>query len=209
MLRSWGGPDLPCDLGVRAQPLCSLSLPQLGDSPSGALPVQDTPCRPGKHRPAWVGPGISSLPYGTVRRRPEGLPKDSQHLPTKSLLGMWALTHLALGHSGVSLKRAHGAGALGPWRGPHSSRQGSLPRCVIEREWGIPWAVGRSRAWPLGARGTALLDTQQPVHRSLWEGRPARRPASCPQATAPGLWLAPGGLVAALEGPRTLPKLKA
>lgn len=164
-----------------AQPLCSLSASAWGSS-RGAPPDQDTPCPPGKHRPARVGPGLSSLPMDSAQAR--GLAQGRPAPPTRVTTGDVGADPPGSGSLRSELEE-------GPWgRCPgtlagSSFLQARVPAQVRDRE----------REWPFcGLWGGAEHSRQEPgaPHTStcsgLWEGSPARRPAPAlePQRLACG-----------------------
>lgn len=118
-----------------------LSLPLLGDAPSGASACQGPPC---PHRstvqPGWGLNTHLSL-MGQCTKRPEGLTRTAPSYPCH-YWGCEQLSHLALGHPEVSLKRTHQAGALGPWQGP--LLQARVPTQVREGENGHPVCWGEA-----------------------------------------------------------------
>lgn len=112
-----------------------LSLPLLGDAPSGTSACQGPPC---PHRstvqPGW-GLNTHLTLTGQCTKRPEGLTRTAPSYPCH-YWGCEQLSHLALGHPEVSLKRTHQAGALGPWQGL------LLQARYVRERMGIPCAGG-------------------------------------------------------------------
>lgn len=173
MLRSWGGSAWPCDLGAVSWASTTLSakgkgghspvlsLPLLGDAPSGASACQGPPC---PHRntvqPGWGLNTHLSL-MGQCTKRPEGLTRTAPSYPCH-YWGCEQLSHLALGHPEVSLKRTHQAGALGPWQGP--LLQVRVPTQVREGENGHPVCWGGAghgcTSWVPGAWRTLTCNSQ-------------------------------------------------
>lgn len=147
MLRSWGGPARPCNLGgvswasntlsakgKRGHSPCALSASPWGCSQwDFCLPRTSCPHR-STVQPGW-GLNTHLTLTGQCTKRPEGLTRTAPSYPCH-YWGCEQLSHLSLGHPEVSLKRTHQAGALGPWQGL------LLQARYVRERMGIPCAGG-------------------------------------------------------------------
>lgn len=119
----------------------------LGDTSSGATACRGPSLPPQKHHSAWIRPLCLPSPLTELcTERPEGFPRAASSVLPISLLERQLQTHLAGGHTEVSLEGPAGS-SPGPWHGPHSP-EGPLP--VPEQgATGHPLGHGEERGpWP-------------------------------------------------------------